>query len=412
MTVKCSKSFKSMSHLTLLRTAVRKATLAKHHFSRHGMPIRMFSSADHLVVKVPSMGDSISEGTVVSITKNIGDYVHIDEPVVVLETDKVSVDVNAPQGGVIKSFLAQLEDTVVVGAPLYTLDTTAPAPAVVAKPAAPAAATPVITKAVEQPKAVAAPPAAAPKAAVPATPTAAPGKFSRNETRVKLSHLQVRANQRLKDTQNTAALLSTFQECDVSALLAMQKDLGATFEKTHKVKLGFLSAFVKASALALKVVPAVNATIDMDNKDIVYHDYADINVVVATDKGLVSPVVRNCESISLVDIERSLATLGAQAQDGTLAIEDLAGGTFAITNGHVQGSLVSTNMLLSPHAAILSLHGVQNRPVFHDGKVVSRPMMYLSLSYDHRLIDGREGVTFLKTVADLISDPRRMLLHV
>ncbi|RHY83241.1 hypothetical protein DYB37_002115 [Aphanomyces astaci] len=400
MTVKCSKSFKSMSHLTLLRTAVRKATLAKNHFSRHGMPIRMFSSADHLVVKVPSMGDSISEGTVVSITKDIGDYVHIDEPVVVLETDKVSVDVNAPQGGVIKSFLAQLEDTVVVGAPLYTLDTTAPA---ATKPA-------YVVHDLDM-------------------TTNHGTNMSLRNMQVKLSHLQVRANQRLKDTQNTAALLSTFQECDVSALLAMQKDLGATFEKTHKVKLGFLSAFVKASALALKVVPAVNAgtvshilsmkidTCLLSSRN--WHCLCHITVLfcfclayLITDRSLVSPVVRNCESISLVDIERSLATLGAQAQDGTLAIEDLAGGTFAITNGHVQGSLVSTNMLLSPHAAILSLHGVQNRPVFHDGKVVSRPMMYLSLSYDHRLIDGREGVTFLKTVADLISDPRRMLLHV
>ncbi|RHY28222.1 hypothetical protein DYB32_006127 [Aphanomyces invadans] len=292
---------------------------------------------------------------------------------------------------------------------------------------------------------------------------------------VKLSPLQLRANQRLKDTQNTAALLSTFQEvrstcdvldvanslflstllisivqCDVSALLAMQKDLGPAFEKTHKVKLGFLSAFVKASALALQAVPAVNAAIDMDNKDIVYHDYADINVVVATEKGyvsavmvvaLISPVVRNCESISLVDIERSLATLGAQVAvghlhpltsvSGRLKMAPLPWKTLrgaplpsqTVTSRYPsttsmsllmasQGSLLSTNMLLSPHAAILSLHGIQNRPVYHDGKVVSRPMMYLSLSYDHRLIDGREGVTFLKTVADLVSDPRRMLLHV
>ncbi|RHY71111.1 hypothetical protein DYB30_001959 [Aphanomyces astaci] len=370
MTVKCSKSFKSMSHLTLLRTAVRKATLAKHHFSRHGMPIRMFSSADHLVVKVPSMGDSISEGTVVSITKDIGDYVHIDEPVVVLETDKVSVDVNAPQGGVIKSFLAQLEDTVVVGAPLYTLDTTAPA---ATKPA-------YIVHDLGM-------------------TTNHGTNMSLRNMQVKLSHLQVRANQRLKDTQNTAALLSTFQECDVSALLAMQKDLGATFEKTHKVKLGFLSAFVKASALALKVVPAVNAgtvshILSMKNDTYLRsHRHGQ---------------QRHC--VPRLRRHQRGCRHRQGAQDGTLAIEDLAGGTFAITNGH--GSLVSTNMLLSPHAAILSLHGVQNRPVFHDGKVVSRPMMYLSLSYDHRLIDGREGVTFLKTVADLISDPRRMLLHV
>ncbi|CAK4067882.1 unnamed protein product [Aphanomyces euteiches] len=403
-----------MHRLTRFGAVVRQAHLAKTHFC---VPARLFSSAEDLVVKVPSMGDSISEGTVVTIAKNVGDYVHTDESVVVLETDKVSVDVNAPQGGLIKSILAKLDDVVVVGAPLYTLDTTAPAPVVKAAPvkaAAPAAAAPKETAA---PKAEvkSAPPApastpAAPKAASVAAPASAT-KYNRNETRVKMSHLQLRTNQRLKDTQNTAALLTTFQECDLSALIAMQKELGETFEKTNTVKLGFLSAFVKASAYALQAVPAVNAAIDMDAKDIVYHDYADINVVVATDKGLVSPVIRNVESTSWVEIERSLATLGAQAQEGTLAIEDLAGGTFAISNGHVQGSLLSTNMLLSPHAAILSLHGIQNRAVYHDGKVVSRPMMYLSLSYDHRLIDGREGVTFLKTVADLVSDPRRMLLQ-
>ncbi|KAF0701422.1 Aste57867_8124 [Aphanomyces stellatus] len=399
-----------MTHLTMLRAAARMALLNKTHFTRN-IPTRMFSSANDLVVKVPSMGDSISEGTVVSITKKIGDYVHVDEAVVVLETDKVSVDVNAPAGGAIKSILAELEDIVVVGAPLFTLDTTAPAPVVKAAPA-PAAAAPAAATAAPAVKAPEPVQPAAPKAAAPVAPAAPAGSFSRTETRVKMSHLQLRTNQRLKDTQNTAALLTTFQECDVSALLAMQKDLGESFEKTHKVKLGFLSAFVKASAQALQAVPAVNAAIDMDAKDIVYHDYSDINVVVATEHGLVSPVIRNCESISVVDIERQLATLGAQAQEGSLAIEDLAGGTFAITNGHVQGSLLSTNMLLSPHAAIMSLHGIQNRAVYHDGKVVSRPMMYLSLSYDHRLIDGREGVTFLKTVADLVSDPRRILLNL
>ncbi|KDO30627.1 dihydrolipoyllysine-residue succinyltransferase [Saprolegnia parasitica CBS 223.65] len=378
-------------------------------------PMRMFSTADEIMVNVPSMGDSISEGTVVSL-KNVGDYVHADEAVVVLETDKVSVDVNAPHGGLITSILASIDDVVNVGAPLFTLDKAAPAPITKAAPAAAAPVAPTPAAAPATPAAAAAK-APAPKkpetVAVPA-PTAAPvaGKFNRTETRVKMSHLHLRSNQRMKDTQDTAAVLTTFQEVDIGNLMALQKELGETFEKTHKVKLGFLSAFVKASAMALQKVPAINASIDDEAKDIVYHEYADINVVVATEKGVTTPVLRNVESLSMADIERSLTDLGAKAEEGSLAIEDMAGGTFSIANGAVQGSLLSTSILHAPQSAIMSLHGIQNRAVYHDGKVVSRPMMYISLSYDHRLIDGREGVTFLKTVADAVSDPRRLLLEI
>ncbi|OQR97234.1 dihydrolipoyllysine-residue succinyltransferase component of 2-oxoglutarate dehydrogenase complex [Achlya hypogyna] len=378
-------------------------------------PMRMFSTADEVMVNVPSMGDSISEGTVVSL-KNVGDYVHADEAVVVLETDKVSVDVNAPHGGLITSILAKIDDVVNVGAPLFTLDKAAPAPIAKATPAAapaPAAAAPAAAAPTPAMKAAPAPKKPETKAPAPvSTPAAVEGKFNRTETRVKMSHLHVRSNQRMKDTQNTAAVLTTFQEVDLGNLIALQKELGETFEKTHKVKLGFLSAFVKASAMALQKVPAINASIDDEAKDIIYHDYADINVVVATEKGITTPVLRNVESLSMAEIERSLTSLGAKADEGQLAIEDMVGGTFSIANGAVQGSLLSTSVLHAPQSAIMSLHGIQNRAVYHDGKVVSRPMMYISLSYDHRLIDGREGVTFLKTVADAVSDPRRLLLEL
>ncbi|OQR93694.1 dihydrolipoyllysine-residue succinyltransferase component of 2-oxoglutarate dehydrogenase complex [Thraustotheca clavata] len=372
--------------------------------------VRMFSD---VIVNVPSMGDSISEGTVVSM-KNVGDYVHADESVIVLETLLVSVDVNAPQAGLITSILAKIDDVVNVGSPLFTLDKDAPAPvakaAPVETPAAPTA----------QPVQAAAPIVKAPEAkkaepkVQPASTSAAPvtTKFNRTETRVQMSPLHVRSNQRMKDTQNTAAVLTTFQEVDLGNLIALQKELGESFEKTHKVKLGFLSAFVKASSMALKKVPAINASIDDEAKEIIYHDYADINVVLATEKGVTTPVLRNVESLSMAEIERSLSHLGAKVEEGQLAIEDLAGGTFSISNGAVQGSLLSTSILNSPQSAIMSLHGIQNRPVYHDGKVVSRPMMFISLSYDHRLIDGREGVTFLKTVADAVSDPRRLLLEL
>uniref|UniRef100_K3WYH9 Dihydrolipoamide acetyltransferase component of pyruvate dehydrogenase complex n=1 Tax=Globisporangium ultimum (strain ATCC 200006 / CBS 805.95 / DAOM BR144) TaxID=431595 RepID=K3WYH9_GLOUD len=368
-------------------------------------------------VNVPSMGDSISEGTVVTIFKNVGDYVNADEPVLIVETDKVSVDVNAPFAGKVTSVLTKLDEVVQVGAPLFVLDKAAAAPAAAAvstpaateaKPVAAAASTPV-------PAAKAASPAAPAKAAAPAAAASAPvstGRYSRNETRVQMSALKVRAAQRQKDTQNSAAMLSTFQECDLGNLIAFRDELGETFEKTHGVKLGFMSAFLKASALALQKVPAVNSFIDMDEKEIVYNDFVDINVAVASERGVVVPVIRNVEKLGLADLEKSLASLGEQARDGTLAVEDLAGGTFTISNSGVQGSLLSTSMLTAPQSAILGVHGVKLRPSLHEGKIVPRPMMFLSLTYDHRIIDGREGVTFLKSIAESVSDPRRLLLEL
>ncbi|CAH0522035.1 unnamed protein product [Peronospora belbahrii] len=359
-------------------------------------------------INVPSMGDSISEGTIVTILKNVGDYVRADEAVLVVETDKVSVDVNAPVSGKITSLLAKLEDVVEVGSPLIVIDKAALAPTESATPALKPA--PVAPDA-PAPKALAPPPQ--PSTPAPAAPVAsAMGRSNRNETRVQMSALKVRLSQRLKDTQNSAAMLSTFQECDLSNLIALREELGESFEKTHGVKIGIMSSFLKASAQALLRIPAANSYIDMDAKEVVYNDFVDINVAVASERGVVMPVIRNVEKLSLVDIEKTLATLGKQARDGTLALEDLAGGTFTVSNSGVNGALLSTSMLTAPQSAVLSVHSVKMRPTVHAGKVMPRPMMFLSLTYDHRIIDGREGVTLLKTIAETISDPRRLLLDI
>ncbi|UIZ21046.1 hypothetical protein KXD40_000714 [Peronospora effusa] len=363
-------------------------------------------------VNVPSMGDSISEGTIVTILKNVGDYVRADEAVLTVETDKVSVDVNAPFSGKVTSILAKLDDVVKVGSPLFVIDKAAHAPAESATLASsPAVSAASAISAVPAQKAPAPPPqASTPTPATFAAP--ATGHFNRNETRVQMSMLKVRASQRLKDTQNSAAMLSTFQECDLGNLIALREELGESFEKTHGVKIGIMSSFLKASAQALQRVPAANSFIDMDAKEIVYNDFVDINVAVASERGVVMPVIRNVEKMSVVDIEKTLAALGEQARDGTLALEDLAGGTFTISNSGVNGALLSTSMLASPQSAVLSVHSVKMRPTVHEGKIVPRPMMFLSLTYDHRIIDGREGVTLLKTIAEAISDPRRLLLNI
>ncbi|KAE8979875.1 Dihydrolipoyllysine-residue succinyltransferase component of 2-oxoglutarate dehydrogenase complex [Phytophthora rubi] len=361
-------------------------------------------------INVPSMGDSISEGTIVTILKNVGDYVRADEAVLIVETDKVSVDVNAPVSGKLTSVLAKLEDVVEVGSPLFVIDKAAPAPAESATPAPTPAAAPAAATTEKAP--VSSPPSTPTKVAA-ATPSApATGRYNRNETRVQMSALKMRASHRLKDTQNSAAMLSTFQECDLGNLIALRDELGETFEKTHGVKLGIMSSFLKASAQALQRIPAANSFIDMDAKEIVYNDFVDINVAVASERGVVMPVIRNVEKLSVVDIEKTLTTLGQQARDGTLALEDLAGGTFTVSNSGVNGALLSTSMLAVPQSAVLGVHGVKMRPTVHAGKVVPRPMMFLSLTYDHRIIDGREGVTVLKSIAEAISDPRRLLLDM
>ncbi|KAF1794538.1 Chloramphenicol acetyltransferase-like domain [Phytophthora cactorum] len=362
-------------------------------------------------INVPSMGDSISEGTIVTMLKNVGDYVRADEAVLIVETDKVSVDVNAPVSGKLTSVLAKLEDVVEVGSPLFVIDKAAPAPAESAAPASAPTAAAASAPAEKAP--VSSPKPSTPAPAAPATPSVpSTGRYNRNETRVQMSALKTRASQRLKDTQNSAAMLSTFQECDLGNLIALRDELGESFEKAHGVKLGIMSSFLKASAQALERIPAANSFVDMEAKEIVYNDFVDINVAVASERGVVMPVIRNVEKLSVVDIEKTLATLGEQARDGTLALEDLAGGTFTVSNSGVNGALLSTSMLTAPQSAVLGVHGVKMRPTVHAGKVVPRPMMFLSLTYDHRIIDGREGVTVLKSIAEAISDPRRLLLDM
>ncbi|KAG7385264.1 hypothetical protein PHYBOEH_009107 [Phytophthora boehmeriae] len=361
-------------------------------------------------VVVPSMGDSISEGTVVEWIKKVGDFAAEDEVVVVLETDKVSVDVRAPKAGTITSLLAEVDQTVEIGVPLFNMVLGGEAPAKQATPAPKAESTP--TPAAAAPKASTPAPAAA--AAEPAVAganplLATPDRVSRRE---KMSRMRLRTAERLKESQNTAASLTTFQEVDMSNLMGMRKQYKDAFEAKHGVKLGFMSAFVKASASALLEVPGVNAMIDDEHQEIVYRDFVDMSVAVSTPKGLVTPVLKNTESMSFADVEKSLAELALRARDGKLTLEEMTGGNFTISNGGVFGSLMGTPIINLPQSGILGMHGTKMRPVVVDGQVVARPMMYLALTYDHRLVDGREGVTCLKAIAEKIENPERLLLDI
>jgi len=373
------------------------------------------------LVEVPTMGDSITEGTVVDLPVAPGDYVHADDVVVVLETDKVSVDVRAPESGAIVEILGEIDDVVEVGSPLFRMDTDAEAPAAsesAPEPEAPPAPTPAA--------AAAAPPTPTPSAPTPppAAPTPAPPSNAafasataflgqRTERRTKMSRMRQRVAARLKDAQNTAAMLTTFQEVDMGNLMDTRKMYKDAFLEKHGVKLGFMSAFVKASTAALKELPAVNAYIDDKTNEIVYREYCDISVAVASPGGLVVPVLRNTETMSFADVERSIALYGQKARDGTLALDDMSGGTFTISNGGVFGSLMGTPIINPPQSAILGMHATKMRAVVNaKGEVEARPMMYLALTYDHRLIDGREGVTFLKSIAQKIADPSRLLLDL
>lgn len=370
------------------------------------------STPVEVTVNVPSMGDSITQGTIAKTLKNVGDFVKVDDVIVLVETDKVTVEVRADKSGKLLELYAKDGETVDVGKPLYKIDTAAAgAPAAVAAAAAPAktagAAAP--TKAAEAPKAAAAPAAASKSAA--ASPSApAPVAGSRAETRVKMSRMRQVISKRLKQAQNTCAMLTTFQECDMSALINMRNQYKDEFEKKHNVKLGFMSAFVRAATAALQEVPTVNAYIDDATQEVVYRNYSDVSVAVASPTGLVVPVLRNTETMSFADVEKTIGHFSKKAKEGTMSLEDMAGGTFTISNGGVFGSLFGTPIINPPQSAILGMHATKMRAVVVDGQVVARPMMYLALTYDHRLIDGREAVTFLKSIAQKIEDPQRLLL--
>lgn len=360
--------------------------------------------AEPVTIEVPSMGESITEGAVAALMKQPGSACETDEVIAQIETDKVTIDVRVPSAGVLESFAVAEGDTVTVGQPFALF---APGAATASVPAAaplPSAAT---AAKVDVPPV---PPVPTPKPTAPAAPsTAAPAPASgRQERRVAMTRLRKRVSDRLKGSQNTYAMLSTFNEVDMSALMALRTEYKDVFLEKHGAKLGFMSAFVKASADALQMIPAVNGVIDGD--DILYRDYCDISIAVGTSKGLVVPVLRDVDRMSFADVEKAIAMYGKKARDGTLGIDEMTGGTFTISNGGVYGSLLSTPIINPPQSAILGMHAIVNRPVCIGKEIVARPMMNLALTYDHRLIDGREAVTFLKRVKDIVEDPRRLLL--
>ncbi|KAG0045761.1 2-oxoglutarate dehydrogenase complex E2 component [Gryganskiella cystojenkinii] len=405
-----------------INAAAASVAMSQRLSSPYRSQVRYY--ADY-VVKVPHMADSISEGSLKQWNKKVGDFVALDEEIATIETDKVDVAVNSPKSGTIIELYAKEEETVAVGADLFKLELgDAPAggktetkeePKKEAKKEEPKAE---VKK--EEPKKEAAPAAAAPskpaapapaKAAAPAAEShSAPVAFSREERSVKMNRMRQTIARRLKQSQENAASLTTFNEVDMTNLMKLRSTYKDAVLKKHNIKLGFMSAFVKASCYALKELPAVNARIEGDS--IVYNDYVDVSVAVATPKGLVTPVIRNAESLSFVEVEKSIAQYGAKARDGQIAIEDLSGGTFTISNGGVFGSMMGTPIINMPQSAILGMHAIKERPVAVDGKVEIRPMMYIALTYDHRIIDGREATTFLVKLKEVIEDPVRLLLDV
>ncbi|CAH00885.1 dihydrolipoyl transsuccinylase [Kluyveromyces lactis] len=386
-------------------------------------------------VPVPPMAESLTEGSLKEYTKKVGDFIEKDELLATIETDKIDVEVISPISGTIAKLNFSPDDTVTVGEEIAQIEPgEAPAGGAAASESSSASAPaaeeqqqqaapkkeeqPATPKKEEKaaapaPKKEEKPAAAAPKKTEvdsSATESSTPSftQFSRNEHKVKMNRMRMRIAERLKESQNTAASLTTFNEVDMSAVLEMRKLYKDEIIKTKNVKFGFMGLFSKACTLAAKDIPAVNGAISGDQ--ILYRDYTDISIAVATPKGLVTPVVRNAESLSVLEIEQEIVRLGKKARDGKLTLEDMAGGTFTISNGGVFGSLYGTPIINMPQTAVLGLHGVKERPVTVNGQIVSRPMMYLALTYDHRLLDGREAVTFLRTVKELIEDPRKMLL--
>ncbi|HEY1982880.1 MAG TPA: 2-oxoglutarate dehydrogenase complex dihydrolipoyllysine-residue succinyltransferase [Xanthobacteraceae bacterium] len=409
-------------------------------------------------IRVPTLGESVTEATIGKWFKKPGDAVAVDEPLVELETDKVTIEVPAPAAGVLGDIAAKDGDTVAVGAILGQINegagAVAKAPAAAAVKAAPPAPKPTAPPAVAKPLPADAPLApsvrrlsaesgvdatsvpgsgkdgrvtkgdmlaAIERAAAQPTPVAqpaaavqvrapSPADDAAREERVKMTRLRQTIARRLKDAQNTAAMLTTFNEVDMSHVMALRTQYRDLFEKKHGVKLGFMGLFVKACVQALKEIPAVNA--EIDGTDLIYKNYYHIGIAVGTERGLVVPVVHDCDTKSLAEIEKSITDFGRRARDGALKIDELQGGTFSITNGGIYGSLMSTPILNAPQSGILGMHKIQDRPVAIGGKIEIRPMMYLALSYDHRIVDGREAVTFLVRVKECLEDPARLVLDL
>lgn len=438
------------SEVTRVCAALPKATLAKPRVLSSTQTASFHFTNTLLAeqdVMTPSFPDSVSEGDV-KLDKKVGDAVAADEVVLEIETDKTAIPVMAPDNGIIKELYVKDGETVKAGQKLFRLEITGAAP----KKAAPAAPEPPKEVPPPPPAAAAPPPPAAvppPPAAVPPPPAAAPppqqappkpaapissipvaairhaqaietasvkvppSDYSkeivgtRSEQRVKMNRMRLRIAERLKDAQNTNALLTTFNEIDMSHIMAFRKKHLDAFTKKHGVKLGLMSPFVKASATALMDQPVVNAVIE--GNEIIYRDYVDISVAVATPKGLVVPVIRNVHNMTYADIELNIAELAEKARKGRLTIEEMDGGTFTISNGGVFGSLMGTPIVNPPQSAILGMHGIFERPIALNGQVVIRPMMYIALTYDHRLIDGREAVMFLRKIKEGVEDPATII---
>ncbi|CAN3353262.1 dihydrolipoyllysine-residue succinyltransferase component of 2-oxoglutarate dehydrogenase complex, mitochondrial [Diutina catenulata] len=404
--------------VSMVANAPRTTAAAPSVWSSMVVPRRFASQT----VKVPEMAESITEGTLSAWNKEVGEYVARDELLATIETDKIDVEVNAPVGGTVTELLVSAEDTVEVGqeiakieegdapeggaAPKETPKEEAPKDEAPAKEAPKQESAP----AKEEPKAAAPAPKSAPKSAPKEESKAPAASFSRGEERVKMNRMRLRIAERLKESQNTHASLTTFNEIDMSKIMAFRKKYKDEFLDKTGIKLGFMGPFAKAVCLAAKENPAINAAIENDDT-LVFRDYVDISVAVATPKGLVTPVIRNAESRSILGIEAEIAALGKKARDGKLALEDMAGGTFTISNGGVFGSLFGTPIINGEQTAVLGMHGTFNKPVVKkDGTIGAAPVMVIALTYDHKVVDGREAVTFLKTVKELIEDPEKMLL--
>ncbi|GJW86863.1 dihydrolipoyllysine-residue succinyltransferase component of 2-oxoglutarate dehydrogenase complex 2, mitochondrial-like protein [Tanacetum coccineum] len=381
------------------------------------MQSRMFSSdsGDLVDAVVPFMGESISDGTLAAFLKKPGDRVEIDEPIAQVETDKVTIDVASPEAGIIQEFVAKEGDTVEPGTKIAIISKSAEGAAAPPKKASeeavsqppPPAAEKVEEKpapVVEKPKPSSPPPPSRTSASEPQLPP------KDRERRVPMTRLRKRVATRLKDSQNTFALLTTFNEVDMTNLMKLRSEYKDTFLEKHGVKLGLMSGFVKAAVSGLQNQPIINAVIDGD--DIIYRDYIDISIAVGTPKGLVVPVIRNAEKMNFAEIEKEINTLAKKAVNGTISIDEMAGGSFTISNGGVYGSLLSTPIINPPQSAILGMHSIVSRPMVVGGSIVPRPMMYIALTYDHRLIDGREAVFFLRRIKDVVEDPRRLLLDI
>ncbi|MET1111236.1 MAG: 2-oxoglutarate dehydrogenase complex dihydrolipoyllysine-residue succinyltransferase [Allosphingosinicella sp.] len=419
-------------------------------------------------VKVPTLGESITEATLGQWLKMPGDAVKADEPLASLETDKVAIEVPSPVDGVMGDQLVAVGDTVAVGAAIARIESGSGMPATPKADQATPAAVPVnpegagenvelraegsgdeddsphltlspavrrivlehhldpsrikgtgkdgrLTKddvlaAAAKAKEAPAPPPPAPAAPAASPPPPRPASGERKEERVRMTRLRQTVARRLKEAQNTAALLTTFNDIDMTAVMEARSRYKDLFEKKHGIRLGFMSFFVKAAVLAARDVPAVNAYIEGD--EIVYHDYVDVSVAVSAPNGLVVPVIRDAQALSFAVVEKTIADFGRRAKEGSLTMADMEGGTFTISNGGVFGSLLSTPIINPPQSAVLGMHRIEERPVVRDGQIVARPMMYLALSYDHRLVDGREAVTFLVRMKEALEDPTRLLIDL